>query len=106
MGSSPGCTCMYPSRSPWWRPWASTFSWFCITSGACCMPVLIIAKKNLGPGGEKLETTELSSTTLRIGRGTNNALHLDDHSVQHHHAVRSEEHTSELQSPYEPVCRL
>ena len=55
------------------------------------MPFLIIAKKNLGPGGEKIETTELSSTTLRIGRGTNNDLHLDDHSVQHHHAVIQEE---------------
>jgi FHA domain-containing protein len=51
------------------------------------MPFVIIAKEKLGPGGEKSQMTELSGTTLRIGRGTDNDLHLDDHSVQLHHAV-------------------
>ena len=55
------------------------------------MPFLIIAKEKLGPGGEKRKMTELSGTTLRIGRGTDNDLHLDDHSVQLHHAVIQEE---------------
>jgi FHA domain-containing protein len=55
------------------------------------MPFVIIAKEKLGPGGEKSQMTELSGTTLRIGRGTDNDLHLDDHSVQLHHAVIQEE---------------
>ena len=55
------------------------------------MPFVIIAKEKLGPGGEKIKTTELPVTTLRIGRGTDNDLHLDDHSVQLHHAVVQEE---------------
>lgn len=55
------------------------------------MPFVIIAKEKLGPGGEKIKTTELLGTTLRIGRGTDNDLHLDDRSVQLHHAVIQEE---------------
>ncbi len=55
------------------------------------MPFVIIAKKKLGPGGEKSETTELAGTALRIGRGTDNNLHLVDHSVQLHHAIILEE---------------
>jgi hypothetical protein len=55
------------------------------------MPFVIIAKEKLGRGGEKRKMTELSGTTLRIGRGTDNDLHLDDHSVQLHHAVIQEE---------------
>jgi pSer/pThr/pTyr-binding forkhead associated (FHA) protein len=55
------------------------------------MPFVIIAKEKLGPSGEKSKTTELSGTTLRIGRGTDNDLHLDDHSVQLRHAVIQEE---------------
>lgn len=55
------------------------------------MPFVINTKKKLGPGGEKTETTELSGTTLRIGRGTDNDLHLDNHAVQIHHAVIQEE---------------
>ncbi len=55
------------------------------------MPFVIIVKKKLGPSGEKIETTELSGTTLRIGRGTNNDLRLDDHSVHLQHAVIQEE---------------
>jgi FHA domain-containing protein len=55
------------------------------------MPFVIIAKEKLGTAGEKIETTEFSGTTLRIGRGTNNDLHLVDHSVQIHHAIILEE---------------
>ena len=55
------------------------------------MPFVIIAKEKLGPGGEKIKTTEFPVTTLRIGRGTDNDLHLDDHTVQLHHAVVQEE---------------
>jgi predicted CXXCH cytochrome family protein len=55
------------------------------------MPFLIIAKEKLGPGSEKIKTTELPGTSLRIGRGTDNDLHLDDHAVQLHHAVIQEE---------------
>ena len=51
------------------------------------MPFVIIAKEKLGPGGEKIETTEVPGTTLRIGRGTDNNLRLEDHSVQLHHAI-------------------
>ncbi|TLY35006.1 MAG: FHA domain-containing protein [Nitrospirae bacterium] len=55
------------------------------------MPFTIIAKERLGPAGEKITTTQLSGTTLRIGRGTDNDLHLNDHSVQYHHAVIQQE---------------
>jgi len=55
------------------------------------MPFVIIAKKKMGPGGEKTERTELSGTALHIGRGTNNDLRLVDHSVQLRHAVIREE---------------
>jgi hypothetical protein len=55
------------------------------------MPFVIIVKKTLGLGEEKFETIDLPGTTLRIGRGTNSDLHLDDHSVQLHHAIIQEE---------------
>ena len=55
------------------------------------MPFVIIAKEKLGSGGEKIKTSALSGTSLRIGRGTDNDLHLDDHSVQLHHAIIQQE---------------
>jgi hypothetical protein len=54
------------------------------------MPFVIITKEKQGPGAEKIKTVELSGTTLRIGRGTDNDLHLDDHSVQLHHSLIQE----------------
>src|SRR5882762_10546267 len=38
--------------------------------------------------------------------GPRRARHVDDHVVHHHPAERSEEHTSELQSHLNIVCRL
>jgi Inner membrane component of T3SS, cytoplasmic domain len=54
------------------------------------MPFVIITKEKQGPGAEKVKTVEVSGTSLRIGRGTDNDLHLDDHSVQLHHAIIQE----------------
>ena len=54
------------------------------------MPFVIIAKLALEAGGEQIQTTELAGSTLRIGRGTGNDLHLEDHSVQLNHAVIQE----------------
>jgi hypothetical protein len=54
------------------------------------MPFLIIVKRFPGVGEEQTQTTEVAGATLRIGRGTDNELHLEDHSVQLHHAVIQE----------------
>src|SRR5438094_323206 len=50
------------------------------------MAFVVIAKRVVS-GAEQLQTTEVAGTTLRIGRGTSNDLHLDNHTVQLNHAV-------------------
>src|SRR6266849_5188661 len=54
------------------------------------MPYLIVTKTFLGAAEEQTQTREVAGATLRIGRGTDNDLHLEDHSVQLHHAVIQE----------------
>src|SRR6266705_3623722 len=59
----------------------------------------------LGPNGAgKTTTLRVLITVLRPSGGTARVLGLD--VVEQATQVRSEEHTSELQSPYDRVCRL
>jgi pSer/pThr/pTyr-binding forkhead associated (FHA) protein len=50
------------------------------------MSFIVIAKR-LVNAAEQIQTTEIAGPTLRIGRGTSNDLHLEDHTVQLNHAV-------------------
>ncbi len=54
------------------------------------MPFTVITKSFPSPGQEQTGTTDVAGLALRIGRGTDNELHLEDHSVQLHHAVIQE----------------
>jgi len=54
------------------------------------MPFTIITKNVPLPGQEQIRTKDVEGLVLRIGRGTDNELHLEDHSVQLHHAVIQE----------------
>lgn len=54
------------------------------------MPFTVITKSFPSPGQEQTRTTDVAGLALRIGRGTDNELHLEDHSVQLHHAVIQE----------------
>lgn len=54
------------------------------------MPYLIIVKKAPGMEATETPTKEVAGATLRIGRGTDNDLCLEDSAVQLHHAVIQE----------------
>src|SRR3989442_6533586 len=50
----------------------------------------LIVTKRITDAGEQIRTTQFSGSTLRIGRGTSNDLHLEDNSVLLNHAVIQE----------------
>jgi|GEM_PF-4890369 len=54
------------------------------------MPFTVIVKRFPTPEQEETQTKDIQGLTLRIGRGTDNELHLEDHTVQLHHAVIQE----------------
>jgi hypothetical protein len=54
------------------------------------MPFTIIIKSFPTPGQEQTQTKDVGGLTLRIGRGTDNELHLEDHSIQLNHAIIQE----------------
>ncbi len=54
------------------------------------MPFTVITTRSTSPGQEQTRTTDVAGLVLRIGRGTDNELQLEDHSVQIHHAVIQE----------------
>ena len=54
------------------------------------MPFTIIIKSFPTPGQEQTQTKDVGGLTLRIGRGTDNELQLEDHSIQLNHAVIQE----------------
>ncbi|MDO8546262.1 MAG: FHA domain-containing protein [Nitrospirales bacterium] len=54
------------------------------------MPFTIIIKSFPTPGQEQTQTKDVGSLTLRIGRGTDNELQLEDHSIQLNHAIIQE----------------
>lgn len=54
------------------------------------MPFTVIIKTFPAPGQEQTQTKEVEGLLLRIGRGTDNEVHLDDHSVPLNHAVIQE----------------
>lgn len=54
------------------------------------MPFTIIIKSFPTPGQEQTQTKDVGGLTLRIGRGTDNELQLEDHSIQLNHAIIQE----------------
>jgi hypothetical protein len=54
------------------------------------MPFTIIIKSFPTPGQEQTQTKDVVGLTLRIGRGTDNELQLEDHSIQLNHAIIQE----------------